>query len=510
MKLPRRLALFGGLPIVVGILLAPYPESMSANAHRTLAIALLMALWWITEAVPIPVTALIPLIAFPLLQIEKIADVAKSYGDSNIFLFMGGFFIAMAMQKWELHRRLALHVIRRMGVGPGRIVLGFMVATALISMWISNTATTMMMYPIGLAIIVHIQELAQSENTFIPPQSLTNFRTTLMLAIAYAASIGGVGTLIGTPPNIVFTAMLKSIFPASPEIGFVQWLGIGFPLVILFLPITWYLLTRVMMPIRLKELPGGMAVVNEKIQELGPMRAGERWTLIIFLLAALGWIFRQDIDFGTWTMPGWASLIGVEKFADDAVVAMTATLLLFLIPVDLKKGEFLLDWKTAVKIPWGILLLFGGGIALANGFRSSGLAEWIGLKLELIAHFPLIWMVVAVCFMLTFLTEVTSNTAIATLFMPILAATALSMHTNPMVLMIPATISASFAFMMPVATPPNAIIFASGYVTVPQMARVGLVLNLIGIVLVTALIYLVAIPLFGIQVGTLPAWIKTF
>lgn len=495
---------------MLGILLSPYPETMSSSAHRTLAITFLMALWWITEAIPIPVTALIPMIAFPLLQIETISEVAKSYGDSNIFLFMGGFFIAMAMQKWELHRRLALHIIRRMGVGPNRIILGFMVATALISMWISNTATTMMMYPIGLAIIVHIQEFATGEKAMIPPQSLDRFRTTLMLAIAYAASIGGVGTLIGTPPNIVFKAMLKSIFPASPDIGFVQWLGIGLPLVILFLPITWYLLTYVILPIRLKELPGGMAVVTEKIQLLGKMGRGERWTLLVFILAALGWIFRQDLDFGTWIMPGWASLIGVQKFADDAVVAMVAALLLFLIPVNLKKAEFLLDWKTAVKIPWGILLLFGGGIALANGFRSSGLAEWIGLKLELIAHFPLIWMIVAVCLMLTFLTEVTSNTAIATLFMPILAATALSMKTDPMVLMIPATISASFAFMLPVATPPNAIIFASGYVTVPQMARAGLILNLLGAVLVTILVYLVAIPLFGIQVGNVPAWVKHF
>lgn len=510
MKLQRRIALFGGIPIVMVILFSPHPESMSACAHRTLAIAFLMALWWITEAVPIPVTALIPLVAFPLLQIEKIAEVAKSYGDSNIFLFMGGFFIAMAMQKWELHRRLALHVIRRMGVGPARIVLGFMVATALLSMWISNTATTMMMYPIGLAIIIHIQELGHGKESEIAQENLDNFRTTLMLAIAYAASIGGVGTLIGTPPNIVFAAMLKSMFPSSPDIGFVQWMGIGLPLVIVFLPIAWYLLTFVLMPVRLNELPGGMAVVNEKIQELGPMRRGERWTLFVFLFAALGWIFRQSIDFGAWTMPGWASLFGVEKFADDAVVAMFATLLLFVIPVDLKKGEFILDWKSAVKIPWGILLLFGGGIALANGFRTSGLAEWIGSRLELIANFPLFWMILVVCLMLTFLTEMTSNTAIATLFMPILAATALNMSANPIMLMIPATLSASFAFMLPVATPPNAIIFASGYVTVAQMARVGLLLNLIGAVLITIFIYLVAIPIFGIEIGQMPQWVRPF
>jgi sodium-dependent dicarboxylate transporter 2/3/5 len=505
--LRQQIGLFGGLPIFLFVLFFPISSTLEPIARKTLAVAMLMAWWWITEALPIPATSLIPIVAFPLLKIMEGKQVVLSYGDSNIFLFMGGFFLAMAMQKWELHRRIALHIIRLIGLGPRKIILGFMVATAFLSMWISNTASTMMMYPIGLAIILQMATLNSGDNWDMSANT-ASFQTTLMLGIAYSASIGGIGTKIGTPPNIVFAAAVKSIFPDAPEIGFLQWMMVGFPLVVLFIPITWIFLTRIALPIRIRSLPGSREVIDEQLKILGPMKKGERYVLIIFILTALAWIFIKNIDLGGLIIPGWSNLLGIEKYVNDATVAIAAALFLFVIPENLKKGEFLLDWEWAIKIPWGILLLFGGGIALAAGFKSTGLAAWIGQNLGLFSQVPLIVMIMITCFMLTFLTEVTSNTATSTIFMPILAATALAMGINPFLLMVPATISASCAFMLPVATPPNAIVFGSGCVTIPQMAKVGIGLNLIGIIVVTTITYLIAIPAFGIVLGTLPNWIR--
>ena len=506
MTIRNKIGFWLALPIFILILLLPFPESLSSQGQRTLAVAILMAWWWITEAIPIPATALIPIVAFPLLKILPIEKVVSSYGDSNIYLFMGGFLIAITMQRWELHRRIALQIIRIIGISPRRIILGFMVATALLSMWISNTATTMMMYPIGLAIILHINELLLKEKHVEGENG--NFETVLMLGIAYSASIGGIGTLIGTPPNIVFAAAIKSIFPNAPEIGFLKWTMVGFPLVVMFIPLTWIILTRIVLPVKIKSVPGGKEVIASQLKELGPMKKAEKYTLIIFILTAIGWIFRQNIDFGFFTIPGWSNLLGLQDYVNDATVAICSAVLLFLIPVDFKKKEFLLNWDWAIRIPWGILILFGGGIALAGAFKSSGLAAWIGSNLDLFSHVPFLVMIMITCFMLTFLTEVTSNTATATIFMPILAATALAMKIHPFLLMIPATISASCAFMLPVATPPNAIIFGSGAVTIPQMAKAGFALNFVGIILVTIITYLIAIPVFGIVLGTLPAWIK--
>ncbi|UCE07512.1 MAG: SLC13/DASS family transporter [bacterium] len=505
--LRQQIGLFGGIPIFIFFLFVPISSTLEPIAQKTLAVAILMAWWWITEALPIPATSLIPIVAFPLLKIMEGKQVVLSYGDSNIFLFMGGFFLAMAMQKWDLHRRIALHIIRLIGLGPRKIILGFMIATALLSMWISNTASTMMMYPIGLAIILQMTNINGKDSRDIETTT-ASFQTALMLGIAYAASIGGIGTKIGTPPNIVFAAAVKSIFPDAPEIGFFQWMLVGFPLVILFVPITWIFLTKIALPIRIRSLPGSREVINRQLEKLGPMQKGERYVLIIFILTAVAWIFRKNIDLGAFTIPGWSNLLGIEKHVNDATVAIAAALLLFAMPVNLKQSKFLLDWEWAIKIPWGILLLFGGGIALAAGFKSTGLAAWVGQNLGLFSQVPLIVMIMITCFMLTFLTEVTSNTATSTIFMPILAATALAMYIHPFLLMVPATISASCAFMLPVATPPNAIVFGSGCVTIPQMAKVGVGLNLIGILIVTMITYLVAIPAFGIVFGTLPSWVR--
>lgn len=501
----QKIGLLGGIPLFFLILLLPL-SSMSPGAHRTLAVAILMAWWWITEAIPIPATALIPILAFPILKILPLKQVVPSYGDSNIFLFMGGFFLAMAIQKWNFHRRIALHIIRIVGSGPNRIILGFMLATAFLSMWISNTATTMMMFPIGLAVIVQMKTFIKTSDD-VQNHHIDAFQIALMLGIAYAASIGGIGTKIGTPPNIVFAGAVRTLFPGAPEISFLQWLGVGFPLVLIFLPITWLLLTRVLQPVSFPEIEDSSNIIDEELQKLGPMQSAERTVMIIFILTALAWIFRKNIELGAFTIPGWSDLLGIGNYVNDATVAIASAILLFSIPVNLKKGEFLLDWEWAVKIPWGILLLFGGGIALANGFKCSGLAEWIGGHLGLFSHLPLLIMIMLTCFLLTFLTELTSNTATAAIFMPILAMTALSMNIHPYLLMVPATISASCAFMLPVATPPNAIIFGSGCVSIPEMAKNGVVLNFVGIMIVTIIVYLVAIPAFGIVLGQTPAWI---
>jgi sodium-dependent dicarboxylate transporter 2/3/5 len=469
------------------------------------AVALLMATWWITEAIPIPATALLPLILFPLLGILPAKDVSIRYADQNIFLFMGGFFIAMAMQRWGLHKRIALHIVRFLGTSPRRIVLGFMIATAFLSMWISNTATAMMMFPIGLAVIMHAANMIEKEKLDIKtaPGSF-NFGIALMLGIAYSASIGGIATLVGTPPNIVFVGIFKSLFPKAPEIGFLDWLKIGLPLVLIFLPITWVYLTRIAVPPRIKKIPGGKDVIDADLRALGVMKRGEKLTLIVFVLVALAWIFRRNIDLGFLIVPGWSSLLGIEKYVHDSTVAIFGAILLFLLPVDFKNRTFVLNWEWALRIPWGIILLFGGGFALAAGFQSSGLAQWIGERLSFLCGVPTIIMILCICLLLTFLTEVTSNTATTTMMMPVLGALAVATRVHPFLLMIPATMSASCAFMLPVATPPNAIIFGSGYLRIPDMARVGFFLNIIGAIIITLIVYFLVIPILKINALPLP------
>ncbi len=501
----QRLGLFLGLGLFILVLLLPPVSGMSTQAKTTAAVALLMASWWISEAIPIPVTALLPLILFPLLSIMAAKDVASRYADQNIFLFMGGFFIAMAMQRWELHKRIALHIIKILGTSPRKIILGFMIATAFLSMWISNTATTMMMFPIGLAVILHAETMIKKENLSInTAKGEFNFGTALMLAIAYSASIGGIATLVGTPPNIVFVGIAKSLFPNAPEIGFLDWFKIGLPLVIIFLPIVWIYLTRIILPLELKRIPGEKNVIEQDLKSLGPMKIGEKLTLIVFIVVAVAWIFRQNIDVGLFVIPGWSTMLGISDYVHDSTVAMIGALLLFLLPVDLRKRDFVLNWEWAVRIPWGIILLFGGGFAIAAGFQSSGLAQWIGERFSFLCGIPLIFMIMCICLFLTFLTEITSNTATTTMMMPVLGSMAVAMSVHPYLLMIPATISASCAFMLPVATPPNAIIFGSGYLRIPDMAKAGFFLNLIGALIVTLIVYFLAIPVFKINTLPLP------
>jgi sodium-dependent dicarboxylate transporter 2/3/5 len=501
----QKTGLFLGIALFVLFMAMPSIGGLSSHAKNMAAVAVLMATWWITEAIPIPATALLPIILFPLLGIMGAKDVSMRYADQNIFLFMGGFFIAMAMQRWDLHKRIALYIVKFLGTSPRRIVLGFMIATAFLSMWISNTATTMMMFPIGLAVIYHAANMLEREKSGIDTSpGRFNFGLALMLGIAYAASIGGIATLVGTPPNIVFAGIVKSMFPKAPEIGFLDWFKIGLPLVVVFLPITWLYLTRIAAPPRIKNIPGGKDIIERDLKELGAVKLGEKLTLAVFLLVALAWIFRRNIDLGIFVLPGWSNMLGISQYVHDSTVAVFGAILLFLLPVDFKKRVFVLNWEWALRIPWGIILLFGGGFALAAGFQTSGLAQWIGERLSFLCGVPTIIMILCICLLLTFLTEVTSNTATTTMMMPVLGALAAATCIHPFLLMIPAAMSASCAFMLPVATPPNAIIFGSGYLRIPDMVRVGFFLNIIGAIIITLLVYFLAIPILNIDALPLP------
>jgi solute carrier family 13 (sodium-dependent dicarboxylate transporter), member 2/3/5 len=483
--------------LFLAMLFLPTPAGMTPAAQRMAAVALLMATWWMCESIPIPATSLLPIALFPLLGITSTQKATAPYANHLIFLFMGGFIIALAMQRWNLHRRIAMNIIKAVGFSPGRLIFGFMVATAALSAFVSNTATAVMMMPIGLAIINHVTEEGKKEGLdkqidFSPEKFA--FGLNLMLGIAYAASIGGVATLIGTPPNTVLAGYLQKTY--GYEITFARWLMVGVPLVLVMLPLCWLWLTRVANPMQLKKVPGGRDLINAELKAMGSMQAGERWTAAVFALTALAWIFRKQLGF----------LFPEPKLVTDAAIGMTGALLLFLIPVNMRKNQFVMDWHWAAKMPWGVLILFGGGLAMADGFKETGLAEWIGGQVSLLQSAPVLVLVIAVTTLIIFLTELTSNTATAAMVMPILAAVAIGLGQNPLLLVIPAAIAASCAFMLPVATPPNAIVFGSGYVTIPQMVKSGFGLNIIGIILTVALTYTLVIPTFGVVLDTLPVW----
>lgn len=414
-----------------------------------LALALLMAVWWMGEAIPLPATALLPLVILPLFNVSKITSVAPSYASKVIFLFMGGFFIASAMMKWGLHKRLALIIINAIGASPRLVILGFMIATAFLSMWISNTATTMMMMPIALSIILHVATVGETmkkrgeyEDVNFNPGNF-RFGTALMLGVAYAASIGGVATIIGTPPNAIFVGTFSKMFPDAPEVTFTDWLVLGIPIAWIFLFITWAILVFMLLPPEISEIPGGRKIVREELSKLGSWNKGEKIVLVVFAITALAWINSKPKVIGGITIPGISTFL---PFVDDYVIAMLAAIALFLIPVDLKRGEFALDWDHAKEIPWGILLLFGGGIALSSAFTSSGLANWIAEQLLFLKGTHPLFIIMAIATLVIFLTEMTSNTAIATLMMPIMAGFAIAMGVDPRFFMIPAAIAARLCF----------------------------------------------------------------
>ncbi len=482
------------------MLFMPTPAAMEPTAQKMAAVACLMATWWMTEAIPIPATSLIPIALFPLMGIMHTKQAAAPYASHLIFLFMGGFIIALAMQRWNLHRRIAMNIVKLVGFSPSRLIFGFMSATAVLSAFVSNTATTVMMMPIGLAIITHVVTEGKKEGLdkkidFSPEKFA--FGLNLMLGIAYAASIGGVATLIGTPPNTVLAGYLQKTY--GYEITFASWMKVGVPLVAIFLPLCWLWLIKIANPMKLKKVPGGRDLIDTELKNMGKMSSGERWTALVFGLTALGWIFRKKLGF----------MFYDPKMVTDAAIAMTGALVLFLIPINFKKNVFVMDWHWASKMPWGVLILFGGGLSMAAGFKATGLATWIGSQVGLLDNAPILVLVIAVATLIIFLTELTSNTATSAMVMPILSAVAIGLGQNPLLLVVPAAIAASCAFMLPVATPPNAIVFGSGYVTIPQMVKSGFGLNIIGIVITVAITYLVVFPMFGVEVGVIPEWAMT-
>lgn len=493
----NRIGLWIGLLLFLLFLLVDV-DAGNPLIGRILAVAALMAVWWITEAIPIPATSLLPLLLFPLLGIMDAKKVAPIYMNSNIFLFMGGFILALAIEKWGLHRRIALQVIRLLGVRPRRLVLGFMVATAFLSLWISNTATTMLMLPIALSVIDRMNRGPDGGG------GEPRFPLVLMISIAYAASIGGTGTLIGTPPNISFARIFAISFPEAPDISFSVWFAMAFPLVVVFLGVCWLILTRLVFPLGGGTVAGAREILEAERRGLGKMGREERAVLVLFGMTALLWITRADVDFGGRVVRGWSSRLGLAG-VDDSTVAMFTAVLLFLVPARRRRGR-LMDWNTALRIPWGILLLFGGGFALASGFKETGLTAWIGERFLPLAGTSPNVLVLATSSLLTFLTEVTSNTATTEMILPLLASISVSLHIHPLLLMIPATLSASCAFMLPVATPPNAIVFGSKRVPIGAMVKAGIVMNLVGIVLVFLTVTILGTFLFGITPGTLPEW----
>lgn len=452
------------------------------NAEKIAAVAILMSIWWITEAIPLSVTSIIPLILFPLSGALTAKTTSEAYVNSTIFLFMGGFIIAIAMEKWNLHKRIALNVIGFVGSKPSKIILGFMIAAAFISMWISNTATAVMLLPISLAIISKLENEIGKENT-------KRFSIALMLGIAYACSIGGIATLIGTPPNLVFQRIYKINFPERPEILFGEWMKFAVPIAVVMLIFVWILLTKIFYRSD-KDFFVDKEVIDSEKKRLGRMVFEEKVVAIIFIATSFLWIFRVELDLGIFKIPGWSSIFPLKDYIDDGTVAMTMSFLLFIIPAKNNKGSYVLDHTAIRKIPWEIILLFGGGFALAEGFVSSGLSELIGKQFESLRGVNIIFIVASVCFVITFLTELTSNTATAQILLPILASLSVNLQIDPLLIMIPAAISASFAFMLPVATPPNAIVFSSERLRIIDMAKTGLAINFIGIAVVTFFMWL--------------------
>lgn len=456
----RRIALFAlGPAVAIAIRAIPF-AGLEGPAHNALAVTAWMALWWITEAVPISVTALLPLALFPFLGIIGARDVSATYGNEAIYLFLGGMLLAQSMERSNLHRRVALSVIRFTGSTSHGLVLGFMVATAGISMWVSNTATTVMILPVALATLKTLIPNGNGDGSKSVAAKgadvhRSRFAKALLLGVAYSANVGGMGTLVGTAPNLVFAGMVERLFPDAPAITFFDWMKVGVPVVVVLVPLMWLILTRWVWRWDDKVLGLERSHIETEIRTLGSLRKAEAMTIAVFSSAAFLWIFRSDIQLDLFTIPGWSGLFGNPAFLRDSTVAIAAAITLFLLPVNLKKGEFLLAGDWYKKVPWDVLLLLGGGFALASGFQQTGLSEWLAQQLGGLGGVSLLVLVVIVAASVSLFTEVASNTATATVLIPILGATAVAFGIHPFALMIPCTLAASCAFMLPAATPPK-------------------------------------------------------
>lgn len=445
-------------------------EGLSPQGRDILAATVWIGVWWVFEVLPIAVTALLPIVLFPLLDTIPLGDTTASYGHKYVFLYMGGFMLAMAIEKWNLHKRIALQIIKTIGTNMYTIVLGFMVATAFLSMWISNTATTVMVLPMAISIVKQLKD-----NPDTPEDENKIFSKLLMLSIAYAASIGGIATLIGTPPNLVFAGFVQKTY--GVDISFWQWMKFGLPVASILLILAWLYLTRLAYPLRRSRFPGGKEEINRLLKELGPLGKEEKMVLFVFVLTAFCWITRSFL------------LQKIIPNIDDTIIAIGSAILLFIIPAN-RSGKPLIQWAEAVQIPWGIILLFGGGMAIAKGFQETGLAGYLGGQMAFFEGLPLFLLLLLVITCVNFLTEVTSNLATTAMMLPVLAPLALTLGINPYLLMVACTSAASCAFMLPVATPPNAVVFGSGYLRIPDMVRAGFLMNLISIAIMSLAVFL--------------------
>jgi sodium-dependent dicarboxylate transporter 2/3/5 len=470
-------------PAAFGVMqLLGAPDTMNDTAYQVLCVTAWVAIWWITEAIPIAVTALLPIVLFPLTGALSLSDTTSSFGHKYIFLYLGGFLLAIAIEKWNLHKRIALNIINLIGSNINTIILGFMLATGFMSMWISNTATSVMMLPIGMAVISQFKKRDDGETS-----DADFVGKALMLAIAYSASIGGFATLIGTPPNLVLAGVLEETY--GVKITFMQWMKVGLPISMVLMFGCWFYLTRFAFKFEQKEFPGGRNEIKTMLAQLGKMSYEEKVVLSVFVSTALLWISRSFI----------------EKFIpaiDDTIIAMTAGIILFIIPS--KNNTRIIDWKECSDIPWGIILLFGGGMALAQGFSDTGLAEWIASQMGQMQGLSLIVLIFVLVASVNFLTEITSNLATTAMLLPVLAPMAMAFNLHPYMIMVSVTIAASCAFMLPVATPPNAVVFGSGYLRIPDMMRAGIWMNIVSIVVITLFTYFLLPVLWNIVPDVFP------
>lgn len=473
--------------LLAATLLFPPPDGLSLEGWRTAGLALLMVTFWISEALPIPVTALLPLVLIPALGLGNVREAAAPFANPIIFLFLGGFVIALAMQRWNLHRRIAVNLIALMGTRPPRIVAGFLLASALVSMWVSNTATSLMMLPIAISVV----ELIPAADRAIPANRA--FATAVLLSIAYGATTGGMGTLIGTPPLALLAGFVGSNY--GFELGFGQWMLLGIPVVLVTLPVVYYVLTRISFKLDHAPMPGMAQLIERERANMGSFSRAEMIVSIVFAVTAAGWIFQP-------------LLARAVPLLTDTTIAMASAILLFALPVDWRRGEFVMNWESTRQLPWDVLLLFGGGLSLSGAISEHGLSNYIGGLSAGLSSVPL-WVTISIIgFVILMLTEFTSNTATAATFLPIAAAVAVGMGQNPLLFLIPVALAANCSYMLPVGTPPNAIVFASGRVTLPQMARAGFLLNLALVPIIVGLVFLLGRWVFSIESGIVPSWIK--
>lgn len=506
------LRLLGIVAAVVVWFLLGGQEGLSPDARTVAAIGALMAVWWMTEAIPLSATALLPIVLFPTFTQLSTKDAASPYANTIVFLFLGGFLIAIAMQKWNLHRRIALLTLKKVGTQPRQIILGIMISTAFLSMWVSNTATTLMMLPIAMSVLALVVERSShlsdedsvddvgahleaggSITSAVKDKNIQLFGVALMLSVAWSSSIGGLGTLLGSPPNAIVAGYVQKEY--GRNIGFLEWMQLAMPLVVVFIAIAWLLITRVLYRFDLAEVPGGKEMIEGQLREIGRMSLGEKMVLTVFVGAACFWVLPGLLV----RIPAIGDAVPWLGDFNDTVIAIAAGIILFFLPGD-NKGRRVLEWDDAEDgLPWGVLLLFGGGLSLAGAVAESGLDSWVGTQVQALGGLPALLLVGAVVLLVLFLTEVTSNTATAATFIPVLGGVALGIGTDPMVLLIPAALAATCAFMLPVGTPPNAIVFGTGTVTIRQMAKGGFVLNIVGVLLITLMTYLIGGWALGLQ-----------